>query len=217
MEPRKVTIINSKTQSQTVITNSTATTLGELKAELDMQNIDYSDMSFFEGHMRAELIDDSSVLPEEIPYKGGVVRDLVFMLTATNKKIKSGADFSQVSRADVYAEIKKRNLQECCKSTYGKNYTQCSTVDLIKLIEMDEECEAYKASANKDTTETFVTDLQDILLSMLQHLCRSLIIDENTKIALSNKAHGLYLTPQSTPKKETTISAEEIKEMFDFI
>ena len=34
MEPRKIIIIDSKNQSQKVIANSTATTLGELKREM---------------------------------------------------------------------------------------------------------------------------------------------------------------------------------------
>ena len=53
METRKVTIINSKTQSQKVIQDSKATTLGELKQEMRERGINYAGMTFFEGHMRA--------------------------------------------------------------------------------------------------------------------------------------------------------------------
>ena len=88
METRKITIINSKTQSQKVIENSQATTLGELKAEMRQLGIDYSGMAFMEGHIRAELKDDASILPTNIPYKGQVVNDLTFLLTAPEKKIK---------------------------------------------------------------------------------------------------------------------------------
>ena len=59
METRKVTIINSRSQSQKVIQDSKATTLGELKAEMRERGIDYSGMTFYEGHMRAELKDDA--------------------------------------------------------------------------------------------------------------------------------------------------------------
>ena len=131
METRKVTIINSKTQSQKVIQDSKATTLGELKQEMMERGIDYTGMTFFEGHMRAELKDDAAPLPTNIPYKGQVVNDLTFMLTAPEKKVKSGA----MSRAEAYAEIKKRGLQGACVDKFGKNFTQCSTADLISLIE----------------------------------------------------------------------------------
>lgn len=90
MEFRKVTIINNKTQSQKVIQASTATTLGELKREMREAGIKYEGMAFFEGHLRAELKDDASILPTNIPYKGQVVNDLTFLLTAPEKKIKSG-------------------------------------------------------------------------------------------------------------------------------
>lgn len=130
METRKVTIINSKTQSQKVIENSTATTLGELKSEMSAAGIDYNGMTFYEGHLRAELKDDASPLPTNIPYKGTTVNDLVFMLTTPEKKVKSGA----MSRAEAYAAIKERGLQEVCKNTYGKNFTQCSTDALVELL-----------------------------------------------------------------------------------
>lgn len=130
METRKVTIINSKTQSQKVIENSTATTLGELKTEMRAAGIDYNGMTFYEGHLRAELKDDASPLPTNIPYKGTTVNDLVFMLTTPEKKVKSGA----MSRAEAYAAIKERGLQEVCKNTYGKNFTQCSTDALVELL-----------------------------------------------------------------------------------
>ena len=145
METRKVTIINSKTQSQKVIQDSKATTLGELKQEMRERGIDYTGMTFFEGHMRAELKDDAAPLPTNIPYKGQVVNDLTFMLTAPEKKVKSGA----MTRAEAYAEIKKRGLQGACVDKFGKNFTQCSTADLISLIEKNSTKAAPAPKAEK--------------------------------------------------------------------
>ena len=145
MEIRKVTIINSKTQSQKVIQDSKATTLGELKLEMRERGIDYTGMTFFEGHMRAELKDDAAPLPTNIPYKGQVVNDLTFMLTAPEKKVKSGA----ISRAEAYTEIKKRGLQSACVDKFGKNFTQCSTADLISLIEKNSTKAAPAPKAEK--------------------------------------------------------------------
>lgn len=100
---RKVTIINNKTQSQKVIQDSEATTLGELKREMRERGIEYEGMTFYEGHLRAELKDDASPLPATVPWKGQDVSDLTFLLTAPEKKIKSGA----MDRKELIAAAKK--------------------------------------------------------------------------------------------------------------
>lgn len=135
MEARKITIVSTKTQTKSVIM-STAETLGQLKSDLAAANIDYSDMTFYEGLTKTELKSDDSVLPKDVPYTNratGVTvntNELVFMLTNTNKKIKSGG-----LRQEVYQAIKDYNLKEACVEKYFKNFTQCSTKDLINLIE----------------------------------------------------------------------------------
>jgi hypothetical protein len=68
------------------------------------------------------------------------------MLTNTNKKIRSGA----MSRAEAYARIKAWGLGELCKEKYGKNFTQCSTNDLIALIEGNTTKEAPKATKKEE-------------------------------------------------------------------
>ena len=130
MEPRKVTIIDNRSQSQNVINNSTATTIGELKEEMNRAGIVYEGMTFYEGHIRAELKDDASILPTNISYKGQIVNDLIFLLTTPDKKIKSGI----ITRAEIYAIIKEKGLQDQCIAKFGKNFTQCSTVDLMGLL-----------------------------------------------------------------------------------
>ena len=117
---------------------SAATTLAELKADLRQNGIDYEGMTFYEGTSKVELKDDNSVLPHDVPYKGQTTNELVFMLTNTNKKIRSGA---AMSRADVYAAIKAKGLQGECVKRFGKNFTMCKTVDLITLV--------YEKSASK--------------------------------------------------------------------
>ena len=89
MEARKITIIDSKNQTQKSFM-STATTLGALKSEMCELHINYEGSTFYCGQMRAELMDDAAPIPETVNYKGEEVRDLTFMLTTPNKKIKSG-------------------------------------------------------------------------------------------------------------------------------
>ena len=130
MEARKITIVSTRNQKKSVIM-SAATTLAELKADLRQNGIDYDGMTFYEGTSKVELKDDASVLPHDVPYKGQLTNELVFMLTNTNKKIRSGAD---MSRADAYAAIKAKGLQEECVKRFGKNFTMCKTADLVALI-----------------------------------------------------------------------------------
>lgn len=132
MEARKITVVQTKNQKKSVIM-SAATTLGELKADLRSNGIDYDGMTFFEGTSKIELKNDASVLPHDVPYKGTVTNELVFMLTNTNKKIRSGA--AAMSRAEAYNAIKSMGLQDACVKKFGKNFTMCKTADLIALIQ----------------------------------------------------------------------------------
>ena len=147
MEARKITVIETKNQRKSVIM-SAATTLAELKNDLRANNIDYNDMTFFEGTAKVELKSDNAVLPHDVPYKGTTTNELVFMLTNTNKKIKSGT----MNRLEVYNEIKKLGLQDACVKKFGKNFTMCKTADLIALIQSDETVEPVtKAEAKVET------------------------------------------------------------------
>ena len=132
MEARKITVVQTKNQKKSVIM-SAATTLAELKSDLRANGIDYDGMTFFEGTSKVELKNDASVLPHDVPYKGTITNELVFMLTNTNKKIRSGA--VAMSRAEAYNAIKSMGLQDACVKKFGKNFTMCKTADLIALVQ----------------------------------------------------------------------------------
>ena len=217
METRKVTIINSKTQSQKVIQDSKATTLGELKQEMMERGIDYTGMTFFEGHMRAELKDDAAPLPANIPYKGQIVNDLTFMLTAPEKKVRSGA----MSRAEAYAEIKKRYLQSLCVEKFGKNFTQCSTADLISLFEKgstkavpapkSEKSVEAAAPVTSDTPSHTGCNCSKAIAMLTEALYSNDTIEEETYDAVMAVLTGKSC---NTPEK---MSKKEIDEMFSFV
>ena len=143
MEARKITVVQTKNQKKSVIM-SAATTLAELKSDLRANGIDYDGMTFFEGTSKVELKNDTSVLPHDVPYKGTITNELVFMLTNTNKKIRSGA--ATMSRAEAYSAIKSMGLQDACVKKFGKNFTMCKTADLIALVQSN--------SASKPTSKT---------------------------------------------------------------
>ena len=132
MEARKITVVQTKNQKKSVIM-SAAATLAELKSDLRANGIDYDGMTFFEGTSKVELKNDASVLPHDVPYKGTITNELVFMLTNTNKKIRSGA--VAMSRDEVYSAVKSMGLQDACVKKFGKNFTMCKTADLIALIQ----------------------------------------------------------------------------------
>lgn len=153
MEARKITVVQTKNQKKSVIM-SAATTLAELKSDLRANGIDYDGMTFFEGTSKVELKNDASVLPHDVPYKGTITNELVFMLTNTNKKIRSGA--VAMSRTEAYSAIKSMGLQDACVKKFGKNPTNCKTADLIALIQSNSAAKptpaAPKAEAKKEET-----------------------------------------------------------------
>lgn len=136
MEARKITVVSTKTQKKSVIMSG-AETLGELKKDFREAGIDYEGMTFYEGTSKTELKTDESVLPKDVPYTNRTTgetkntNELVFMLTNTNKKIKSGA----MTRTEAYTAIKMKGLQAECQKKFGKNFTMCKTSDLVSLIE----------------------------------------------------------------------------------
>lgn len=231
METRKVTIINNKTQKQSIIQASSATNLGELKAEMRELGINYEGMTFFEGHMRAELKDDAAPLPTNIPYKGQIVNDLTFLLTAPEKKIKSGA----MTRSEAYDAIKANGLQSACVVKFGKNFTMCKTQDLIDLIESQGKKEAKveapaaaptaKKAARKPVAETKKEEApeapaapasgncEEALKALVEDLYCSGTIEGDTY----DKVMGLLNGGVSEAPASEKMSKRDIDDMFAFV
>lgn len=225
METRKITIIDNKNQSQKVIADSQATTLGELKSEMRARGISYDDCTFYCGQMRAELKDDAAPLPMTVMYRGQEVSDLTFLLTAPKKKIKSGA----MSRAEAYAEIKAKGLQSVCVEKYGKNFTQCSTADLIAVIEGNSNTKAPKApkvikkeekpvkeepkkeEIKKDTCVSNPSNCEAALKALLEDLYGNDTIEDETYTKCMTLLEG------KTPVASDKMSKREIDEMFNFV
>lgn len=198
MEARKITVVSSRENKRNTFMSS-ATTLGELKADLDANNISYTDMTFYEGISKVELINDESLLPTNVVYKGTTTNELVFMLTQANKKIKSGCE---VVRSEVYRMIKEKGLQAECTRRFGKHYTNCKTSDLMSLIE-----EFTPADAPTCVAED-VKQAVDLLLNALMD---SEVISNYTFNTVKRVLHGQNV------EVESTYSSEEIDNMFDFV
>ena len=220
METRKITIIDNKNQSQKVIADSKATTLGELKSEMRARGISYDGCTFYCGQMRAELKDDAAPLPMTVMYRGQEVSDLTFLLTAPEKKIKSGS----MSRAEAYSKIKSMGLGEWCKEKYCKNFTQCSTADLIAVIEGNSNTKApetpkvtkkeekpVKEETKKDTCVSNPSNCEAALKALLEDLYGNDTIEDETYTKCMTLLEG------KTPVASDKMSKREIDEMFNFV
>ena len=220
METRKITIISTKNHSTKVI-NSAATTLGELKTDLDNAGIGYTDCTFFEGLTKTELKNNDAILPHDVPYKGTITNNLVFMITNASKKIKSGVD-----RKSIIAEIKSKNLTEVVKNTYGKNYTNCKTEDLEKILSMNNTSTPKEAPAKKEvpnnsaikTTDlsSYVTkaELRKVIESLLEEM-ENAEVDYVEDVDIDNIAIiGDISSNNSKKEDDSPYSSNELDDMF---
>ena len=218
MEARKITVVSTQTQRKSVITTG-AETLAELKSVLDEAGINYDGMTFYEGTSRTELKDNASVLPKDVPYKGTTTNELVFMLTNTNKKIRSG----NMSRAEAYAAIKANNLQDAVKSKFGKNFTQCSTEDLIGMLAKSV---GTKPAAKKETkaetkAEKPVEVVDKVARKAISELVDALYSNDsldsedadNIRYILGNAGYK----EDEDSKDASSYSDDDIDNMFDFL
>ena len=227
MEARKIVVVQTKNQKKSVIM-SAATTLAELKSDLRANGIDYDGMTFFEGTSKVELKNDASVLPHDVPYKGTITNELVFMLTNTNKKIRCGA--VAMSRAEAYRAIKSMGLQDACVKKFGKNFTMCKTADLIALIQSNsaskptpkaetkkEEKVEAPASNGSEGVDTVARAAISKLVEILEH---NTAIENYEKGEVLNILGGKIATTPSEeckPKSASPYSDEDIDDMFNFV
>lgn len=89
MEQRKIIIVDSSS-NRNVVVNTDAVTFGELKRAARAAGISYEGKDWLEGITKTSPVGDDSLLPVNVTYKGQVTNNLVYMLTNTNKRIKSG-------------------------------------------------------------------------------------------------------------------------------
>lgn len=204
METRKITVVDSQSQSVKVIM-SAAETLGELKQDLSANGYSLENKAFYEGLTRIELKTDNSILPHDVPRNGTTTNELVIRITTAQKKINSG-----MTRAEVYQAIKEKNLAETVKNMYGKNFTQCSTADLLTVIETFSNKEAAKpvskpvVNSNTELIEKSIAKLQELLNSGSD-------LSDAEVFALNSFIDGTLKEALVSPYSE-----EELESMFNF-
>lgn len=207
METRKITVIETRNSKKTII-ETAATTLGELKRDFTEYGIDYSDMTFFEGLTKTELINNDSILPTNVMYKGTPTNNLTIMLTNSNKKIKSGALSETTPRSVVYAHIQDMGLQTQCVARFGRNYTQVPTASLIALINDANKNTEKKRECNNETER---------LVNAFTALIDTLEFNDHISYLEANELREILGAPKSTPKDKEIYSQDELDDMFDFV
>ena len=220
MEARKITVVSTKTQKKSVIMSG-AETLGELKKDLREAGIDYEGMTFYEGTSKIELKTDESVLPKDVPYTNRTTgetkntNELVFMLTNTNKKIRSGA--VAMTRAEAYSAIKERGLQAECQRKFGKNFTMCKTSDLVSLVES--KTAAKPATPKPAPVAEYVdTQARAAITALVSALYDENTIGDDTREGVLDILGGATVSPTVSenyrPDSGSPYSDNEIDAMF---
>lgn len=226
MESRKIIIKSSEFNGIKVVM-SAATTLGELKQDLDRAGISYRDMQFLEGISNTELKNDASVLPHDVPYKGRVTNELVFWLTKSQKKIASGA----MSRQECYAYLKEHNLGEDIKAKYGRNYTQVPTDDLNDFIDnlgnvsSAKKDEPEKAKPNKpakeskakaNTDNSIIADKFKEFVEYIEDSCFDTddLEEDDDYFDMKKELFTLLGGESEVEEEEVPYSSDEIEDMF---
>lgn len=150
MEARKITVVNSMSQSSKTIMSG-ASTLGELKNDLTANHITFNnECSFTEGISRTALLNDDSQLPMNVTYRGNQTNELVILISATKSKISSGA----FERGDLYHMIHNDvNLRLYILEQSGKNFTNISTVELNNLVNNYQEHHTLAHTVTPDEEE----------------------------------------------------------------
>ena len=150
MEARKITVVNSMSQSSKTIMSG-ASTLGELKNDLTANHITFNnECSFTEGISRTALLNDDSQLPMNVTYRGNQTNELVILISATKSKISSGA----FERGDLYYMIHNDvNLRLYILEQSGKSFVNISTAELNNLVNNYQEHHTLAHTVTPDEEE----------------------------------------------------------------
>ena len=189
MDVREILVANTKTQKRYKV-NTDATTLGELKAALDAEGIDYAGMTFTEGISKTQLTSDDSQLPTNVMYKGQPTNNLVMLLTNTTKNIASGAE--PLTRKEIYTIIRENDLSDDLKEEFG-NWTIITTEALEEfirnnydIIEDEEEETEENQEEDEEDVEASHPALVDCLYAYIKDMYDEGVLDGDDIIALAD-------------------------------
>lgn len=215
---RKVIVLVQSTGKKSVVEGEIKT-LADLKHFMNVQGVDYpQECEFKEAKTKTIFVDNDAVLPTGVEWKGEVSDDLIMYVTAPKKKIKSGV----MNRKEVFEYIKKNNLQDDVKERFGKNFTQVSTDNLLKLIDSVSKKEIKTSNKNNKKEEKKVvenksvetTSNTDVILDNLKDTIESLYEeDELNKYAYENLISILSGNENKAEKKKKALEDMSFEEL----
>jgi hypothetical protein len=149
----KVTVFSTKGQKQTIV-ETTATTWGELKKDLDIKGIQYDGMQAVVRETKGILKLDGAVLPKGLTVGDGVTDDFVLFLSPSKQTAGSiNPDDMGYAELKTYIKEQRENSDEA-KDFFG-DYTHSTSVDLREMIQdwldsqPEEEVEVNDSVVNK--------------------------------------------------------------------
>ena len=115
-----------------------------------------------------------------------------------------------MTRAEVYQAIKERNLAETVKNMYGKNFTQCSTADLLTVIAASGNKEVAKP-ASKPVVDSNIELIEKSIAKLQELLNSGSNLSDAEVFALNSFIDGTLKDALVSPYSE-----EELESMFNF-
>lgn len=197
---RKVIVLVQSTGKKSIVEGEFKT-LGDLKEAMTNEGVEYPSVcEFKEGRTKTIFVDDAAVLPTNVEWKGVVSDDLTVYVTAPKSKIASGGE---LSRAELYDFIKKNNLQEEVKKTFGRVFSSVSTDKL----------NAFVSSYNTPTkTSSGLDEFKKTVEDALKDAYNDDRMSLNTLNLLMHKIFGVEMTETS----EEDMSFEELLGEYNF-
>ena len=134
---------------------------------------------------------------------------------------------NKIDRKAIIEEIKAKNLTEVVKNTYGKNYTNCKTEDLKKILSMNNIPAPKIAPAKKETSSNpamkttdlsnYVTkaELREVIESLLEEM-EDADVDYIEDVDIDNIAIICKVSSINSEEKksDSPYSSNELDDMF---
>ena len=208
MEARTIWILDRATNTHVKIITD-ATTFGELKQAAKAAGVRYEGKDWLERISQQSPLSDESILPTNLPWQGKVTNDLVFVLTDTNKKIKSG-----LGRNEILEKVRDLGLQQELKLKYGKPYTNINNDTLLKEVgeaekalntdDLFDDCDVCHEKENK------YNSVIKVIAALLAGLPKEVVKDIESYYADLVKDNAMHVV------KSINFSKEDFENFLDF-
>lgn len=208
---RKITVVDSNLGKKVVL-EGVFNTFGELKAAARTAGVNV-DQDWIEGITKTKPMDDSSVLPTNVTYKGDVTNNLVYMLTNTNKKTKSGA-----TRAEMITEIKALGLEDEVRRVGGKRtWMNCSNAvfEAVLANSKGADCNCSGPDNTEETLDCNDCDYKDAYDDMVLGVATMLVnFNEDTLNNIYACVKAIQNNLNNSTPKDIDFDDSDINDMF---